>query len=85
MLTHRRTFFRTAERLNLEKLPPTAAFVEIGLDSLLVTELQRRIQEKMEFRFKPMQGLDYQSIETMAEFIIDDVLATDLQVKSISE
>ena len=25
-----------------------------------------------------MQGLDYQSIETMAEYIHDDVLATDL-------
>ena len=50
-----------------------------------MTELQRRIQEKMEFRFKPMQGLDYQSIETMAEFILDDVLATDLQSETAVE
>lgn len=73
------TMGQAADGLNIEKLPPSAAFLEIGLDSLLVTELQRRIQEKMEFRFKPMQGLDYQSIETMAEFIHDEVLVTDLQ------
>jgi acyl transferase domain-containing protein len=73
------TMGQAADGLNLEKLPPSAAFLEIGLDSLLVTELQRRIQEKMEFRFKPMQGLDYQSIETMAEFILAEVLAVDLQ------
>jgi len=70
---------QAGDGLNIEKLPPSAAFLEIGLDSLLVTELQRRIQEKMEFRFKPMQGLDYQSIETMAEFIHDEVLAVDMQ------
>ena len=79
------TMGQAAEGLNLDKLPPSAAFLEIGLDSLLVTELQRRIQEKMEFRFKPMQGLDYQSIETMAEFILDDVLATDLQSETAVE
>jgi acyl transferase domain-containing protein len=73
------TMGQAADGLNLDKLPPSAAFLEIGLDSLLVTELQRRIQEKMEFRFKPMQGLDYQSIETMAEFILAEVLSTDLQ------
>jgi hypothetical protein len=71
----RDTMGQAAEGLNIEKLPPSAAFLEIGLDSLLVTELQRRIQEKMEFRFKPMQGLDYQSIESMAEFIHDEILA----------
>lgn len=73
------TMGQAADGLNLDKLPPSAAFLEIGLDSLLVTELQRRIQEKMEFRFKPMQGLDYQSIETMAEFIHNEILAVDLQ------
>ena len=73
------TMGQAADGLNLDKLPPSAAFLEIGLDSLLVTELQRRIQEKMEFRFKPMQGLDYQSIETMAEFIHSEVLAANLQ------
>lgn len=73
------TMGQAADGLNIEKLPSSAAFLEIGLDSLLVTELQRRIQEKMEFRFKPMQGLDYQSIETMAEYILDEVLTVDLQ------
>ena len=73
------TIGQAADGLNLEKLPPTTAFLEIGLDSLLVTELQRRIQERLEFRFKPMQGLDYQSIETMAEFLHDEALATDLK------
>ncbi|MCB0008229.1 MAG: polyketide synthase dehydratase domain-containing protein, partial [Anaerolineales bacterium] len=69
---------QAAEGLELEKLPPSAAFLEIGLDSLLVTELQRRIQEKLNFRFQPMQGLDYQSIDSMSEFILDDVLAGEL-------
>ena len=73
------TMGQAADGLNLDKLPATTAFLEIGLDSLLVTELQRRIQEKMEFRFKPMQGLDYQSIESMAEFILDEILASELQ------
>ncbi len=68
------TLGQAAEGLNIDKLPASTAFIEIGLDSLLVTELQRRIQEKLEFRFKPMQGLGYQSIESMAEFIHDEVL-----------
>jgi acyl transferase domain-containing protein len=76
------TIGQAADGLNLEKLPPSAAFLEIGLDSLLVTELQRRIQERLEFRFKPMQGLDYQSIETMAEFLHDEALAADLKAEA---
>jgi acyl carrier protein len=68
------TLGQAAEGLDIDRLPPSTAFLEIGLDSLLVTELQRRIQEKLEFRFKPMQGLGYQSIESMAEFIHDEVL-----------
>ena len=68
------TLGQAADGLNIDRLPPSTAFIEIGLDSLLVTELQRRIQEKLEFRFKPMQGLGYQSIESLAEFIHDDVL-----------
>lgn len=78
------TIGQAADGLNLEKLPPNTAFLEIGLDSLLVTELQRRIQEKLEFRFKPMQGLDYQSIETMAEFLHDEALAADLTDETVS-
>ena len=73
------TMGHAADGLDLDSLPPSTAFLEIGLDSLLVTELQRRIQGKLEFRFKPMQGLDYQSIETMAEYLHDEVLAADLQ------
>jgi len=74
------TLGQAAEGLDLDSLPPTTAFLEIGLDSLLVTELQRRIQEKLEFRFKPMQGLDYQSIDTMAEYLHDEVVAASLGV-----
>jgi acyl carrier protein len=76
------TMGQAAEGLTLDNLPPSTAFLEIGLDSLLVTELQRRIQEKLEFRFKPMQGLDYQSLETMAEFIHDEVLSKDLEAQA---
>jgi len=78
------TIGQAADGLNLEKLPPTTAFLEIGLDSLLVTELQRRIQERLEFRFKPMQGLDYQSIENIAEFLHDEALAADLKGEAIA-
>ncbi len=76
------TLGHAAEGLSLDRLPPSTAFLEIGLDSLLVTELQRRIQEKLLFRFKPMQGLDYQSIESLAEYIISDVLLADLQTEA---
>ena len=74
------TMGQAAAGLNLENLPASTAFLEIGLDSLLVTELQRRIQERLEFRFKPMQGLDYQSIESLATYIHDEVLNVDLGV-----
>ncbi len=75
------TLGQAAEGLDLESLPPNAAFLEIGLDSLLVTELQRRIQEKLAFRFKPMQGLDNQTIESMAEYLHDEVLAAGLNAE----
>jgi acyl transferase domain-containing protein len=76
------TMGQAAEGLDLDNIHPSTAFLEIGLDSLLVTELQRRIQEKLEFRFQPMQGLDYQSIESLAEFIHDEVLAGALATES---
>lgn len=71
------TMGQAAEGLDLDTLDPSTAFLEIGLDSLLVTELQRRIQEKLDFRFQPMQGLDYQSIESLAEFIYEEVLMAE--------
>ena len=69
------TVGQAAEDLDLDDIHPSTAFLEIGLDSLLVTELQRRIQEKLDFRFQPMEAMDYQSIESLADYILDDVLA----------
>jgi acyl transferase domain-containing protein/acyl carrier protein len=72
------TIGQAAEELGLDEIDPSMAFLEIGLDSLLVTELQRRIQEKLDFRFEAMEALDYQSIDTLAEFLLTDVLGGDL-------
>jgi acyl transferase domain-containing protein len=71
------TLGHAGEDLDIDNLDPSIAFLEIGLDSLLVTELQRRIQEKLNFRFQPMQGLDYQSIESLAAYIANEVLVVE--------
>jgi acyl carrier protein len=72
------TMGQAADGLDIDSLPSSTAFLEIGLDSLLITELQRRIQEKLNFRFKPTQGMDYQTIDSMAEFLLDGALAAEL-------
>jgi acyl transferase domain-containing protein len=71
----RDTLGQAADEIDLNDIDPSMAFLEIGLDSLRVTELQRRIQEKLNFRFEPMQGLDYQSIEALARFLQTEVLS----------
>jgi hypothetical protein len=53
---------------------PSDAFIDLGLDSLLMTDLQRRLQEKLAFNLPPMQGLSYESIDSLARFLLESVL-----------
>jgi acyl carrier protein len=60
--------------IDLNSLNPSSALLEIGLDSVLVIEIQRSVQERLDFRFPAMESIEYQSITDLAEYILSRVL-----------
>lgn len=50
-------------------------FFSIGLDSLLAIELQFRIQKALGFTLPPGSGLKFDDIQSLAGYLLNDVLA----------
>jgi len=66
------------ELLKLKR--PTAAdlqrgFFSIGLDSLLAIELQFRLQKALDFSLPPSKGLNFETIEELSRYLLEDVLS----------
>ena len=55
-------------------------FFSIGLDSLLAIELQFRIQKALDFTLPPSVGLTFETIDALARYLLDEVLAFDAGV-----
>lgn len=60
-----------------EDFDPYEVFIDLGMDSLLMTDLQRRLQQKLGFSLPPMQGLDYESLDSLAKFLLEKVLRVE--------
>lgn len=71
------TFIGQSE--DFEDFDPSTGFIELGMDSLLMTDLLRRLQEKLEFRFPALEeGLDHiESIESLSKYLLDKVLVVE--------